>query len=105
MTIKEIVSALDAKVVTNPNSSVNITKFYAGDFLSRVMGKAPEGCAWFTVMANVNVAGVAVLADVKAVVLCEGVIPDLALKSKCESEGIALLVTDKPVYDCCRLVC
>jgi len=74
---------------------------YAGDFLSHVMGGAPSGCVWFTVMNNVNVAAVAHLADCAAVVLCDGTKPDSALLERCKSQNINLFNTDLSVFDAC----
>lgn len=74
---------------------------YAGDFLSIVMGSAKPGCVWFTVMNNVNVAGVACLIDCACVVLCEGTKPDPMLLEKCRAHGISLLSTPQPVFEAC----
>lgn len=99
MTVNEIAIKLDA--VTEVDADRDINGVYVGDFLSRVMGKAPPSCAWLTVMNNVNVAGVATLAEVGAVVLCEGVKPDPLLKRKCEDEKIPLLTTSLTAFDVC----
>lgn len=104
MTIQQIAEKLSGEIIVKSDYIGSIDTFYAGDFLSRVMGKAPSGCAWFTVMANVNVAGVAVLADSRVVVLCEGVSPDTALIAKCSTENIAIITTKLPVFECCKLV-
>ena len=96
MTVSEIANRLNGKV---KNDAVkDALAFYAGDFLSRVMGKAPEKCCWLTVMNNVNVAGVATLADVSVVVLCEGVTPDERLVEKCAQESVSLILTDMDVF-------
>lgn len=102
MKTAEIAKLLSGKILVD--SDADPVNFYAGDFLSRVMGKAPSDSVWITVMGNVNVAGVAVLAEIKTVVVCEGVSPMPQLVEKCEQEGIALITTDKGVYECCRLV-
>ena len=99
MTPKEIASKLDATVEVEAERDCN--GVYVGDFLSRVMGKAPPSCVWLTVMNNINVAGVAALAEVGAVVLCEGVAPDKLLKSKCADERIPLLTTSLTAYEAC----
>jgi hypothetical protein len=100
MTTDELAQILDGSIVCGGGDA--IMGVYAGDFLSRVMGKAPPGCAWLTIMANVNVAGVASLADVGAVVLCEGVVPDKPLSEKCAAQGIALIRTPLSVYEACK---
>ena len=78
-----------------------ILNAYAGDFLSFVMGRAKDSCVWFTVMNNVNVAGVAYLIDCACVVLCEDVTADKNLIEKCIQQGIILLGTNKTVYEAC----
>jgi hypothetical protein len=99
VTINEIKRKLDASAsVETDKPCVGV---YAGDFLSRVMSRAPSGCVWLTVMSNVNVAGVAALAEVSAVVLCEGVKPDAQLTEKCRQEGISLLTTSLGMYEAC----
>lgn len=75
-----------------------ITGGYCGDLLSWVMGRAPQGSAWITVMTNVNVAAVAALCDVACVVLAQGAIPDEALQIRAEREGISILLTENDAY-------
>ena len=102
MTAREISGKIGGKVEVD--GSFDVKAYYAGDFLSRVMGKAPSDSAWITVMNNINVAGVAVLAEIKIIVICEGAVPAPQLTDKCREEGIALVTTDKGVYECCRLI-
>lgn len=97
MKITELASKLNAKIL-NLSEDVSVEEGYAGDFLSNVIGKAPERCVWFTVMSNVNVAGVATLADVGAVVLCENTDPDDLLLEKSKTVGINLLKTPLSVF-------
>jgi hypothetical protein len=73
---------------------------YCGDLLSWVMGRAPAGGAWLTIMSNVNVAAVAALADTACVVLAEGVVPDPPLLDRAKAQGITLLGTGLSVFDC-----
>ena len=102
MTAEAIACLLNGKALAG--AAIEIEGVYVGDFLSRVMGRAPEGCAWITVMNNLNVAGVAVLAGVGAVVLCEDVAPLPELKDKLEKEGIALITTPFTAYECCKRI-
>ncbi|MCM1367740.1 MAG: DRTGG domain-containing protein [Roseburia sp.] len=100
MTEKEIAERLDADIVVS--TGVSVDGFYAGDFISRVISKAPENSCWLTIMSNVNVAGAAVMGDIKIVVLCEGVEPDPALTQKCRANDIALMRTDLDTYNACK---
>ena len=100
MTLAKLVDLLSAKTVVGVDCG-EISGFYAGDFLSRVIGKAPNGSAWFTIMNNVNVAGVASLAEIKVIVLCESVEPVQILVDKCKDNDIALIVTPLDVFNAC----
>lgn len=99
MTVTGLADLLGARIANLSDGERELTSGYCGDFLSFVMGKAPEGCAWFTVMSNVNVCAVATLADCAVVVLCEGVTPDNALAEKVRQQEVNLILTDKTVYE------
>lgn len=98
MNTAELAELFDARIVNDGNPKQEIKGGYCGDFLSFVMGRAPTGSAWLTVMSNVNVAAVAVMAEVGAVVVCEGVTPDAALVERCRTESINLITTPLDVY-------
>lgn len=100
MTVEEIAKRTDATVIVNAGKESQ--SFYVGDFLSRVISKAPSSSCWLTVMSNVNVAGVATLAEIRTVLLCEGVTPDERLTTKCEEEGISLLCTKLGAFEASR---
>ena len=99
MTVTGLADLLGARIANLADGERELISGYCGDFLSFVMGKAPEGCAWFTVMSNVNVCAVATLADCAVVVLCEGVTPDNALAEKARQQEVNLILTDKTVYE------
>lgn len=99
MKLEELVKRLDAEVLNAAEPLREIEGGYCGDFLSFVMSRAPGGSAWFTVMSNVNVIAVAVLAEVGAVVLCEGVRPDPAMLEKARSENITVIATKLPAFE------
>lgn len=98
MKLSDLISALSASPLNIADGGKEIKGGYAGDFLSFVMGKAPEDCAWFTVMNNRNVAAVALLAGVGAVVLCENVKADDALKLRAAEENINILETKLDIF-------
>jgi len=75
------------------------TGVYCCDLLSLVMGRAPAGSAWFTVMGNLNAVAVASLADVACIVLCEGVPMDAPGLQKAREQGINVLRTPLPVFE------
>lgn len=72
---------------------------YCGDFLSNIISRAPDSCAWLTVMNNVNVAAVATLIDCACIILCEGVSPDEALLARAKSLPVWLLGAQGNVFE------
>lgn len=100
MTVQGLIDAIPLSVFHLDDPDRPVEGGYCGDLLSWVMGRAPAGGAWLTIMSNVNVAAVAALSDVSCVVLAEGVIPDPPLLDKARAQGITLLGTDLSVFDC-----
>ncbi|MFW5780140.1 MAG: hypothetical protein ACOCWI_01630 [Bacillota bacterium] len=97
--INELVKAINAKVVCMGDVKT-LENGYCGDFLSFVISRIPDYSAWFTVMNNANVAGVAQLAEVGAIVICENIKADKRLKECCEKEKINLLETSFTSFEC-----
>ena len=91
MTVQGLIDAIPLSVFHLDDPDRPVEGGYCGDLLSWVMGRAPAGGAWLTIMSNVNVAAVAALSDTACVVLAEGVIPDPPLLDKARAQGITLL--------------
>lgn len=100
MTVKELTEKKVFRLI-NEGSNLNqeITEPYCCDLLSVAMGKAPQGAAWVTVMANVNTLAVAALTEVSCIVLAEGVLPDEQTGNKAKEQGITLLASEEPVFE------
>lgn len=102
MNCKQLCKLLNGKIINIADENLQITTGYAGDFLSYVIGKAPDNCAWFTVMNNVNVCAVASLADVGVIVLCDDVMPDSALEEKLKLQGVNAISVPMDIYNAIR---
>lgn len=102
MRVNDIIDKLNATVVNVCDGCREVSTGYVGDFLSFVMGRAPQDCVWFTVMANVNVAAVAKLADVAVVVICENVTPDSTLVERATQQGINLIRVELDAFNAIR---
>ena len=100
ITVQTLIDALPLSVFHLDDPDRPVEGGYCGDLLSWVMGRAPAGGAWLTIMSNVNVAAVAALADTACVVLAEGVVPDPPLLDRAKAQGITLLGTGLSVFDC-----
>lgn len=100
MTVGELIEKQMFHVVNQGDEEERqITIPFCCDLLSIAMGRAPAGCAWVTVMANINTLAVAALADAACIILAEGVSLDDAAKNKAEVQGITVLSTDMPVFE------
>ncbi|WP_343207901.1 hypothetical protein [Anaerolentibacter hominis] len=81
------------------NESAEITKPFCCDLLSVAMSKAPAGCAWVTIMGNINTLAVASLTEAACIVLAEGVQMDEAAVEKAAAQEIPVFCTDKPIFE------
>jgi len=105
MTVKELIDKQLFKTVTlSDELEKAISKPFCCDLLSIAMGKAPAGCAWITVMGNINTLAVAALADVSCIILAEGTNLDEAAQNKASSQQITVLRTDLPIFDTALLI-
>ena len=76
-----------------------ITIPFCCDLLSIAMGRAPSGCAWVTVMGNMNTLAVAALTDAACVILAEGAVLDEVAKKKAVDQEITVLSTEMPIFE------
>lgn len=72
---------------------------YCGDLLSWVMGRAEAGCAWVTVIGNVNAVAVAVLANVACIILAQGAELDGEAKKRAEENDIPVFKSEKSSFE------
>ena len=82
MTAKELADKLDLEIIYYNGDDREVDSCYVGDLLSWVMGRAKADSVWITIMSNVNVAAVASLTDMSAVIFAESVDPDKDLLDK-----------------------
>lgn len=104
MTVNELIRVLNATPVCLCDGQKTVSDGYAGDLLSYVMGRAPSGAAWFTIMTNVNVCAVATLTDVAVVVICDGCKPDELLVNSAKTRGVNVICTDSDVFHAIKRV-
>ncbi len=81
------------------NAGRTLSKVFCCDLLSIAMSKAPEGCAWVTVMGNKNTLAVATLADAACVILAEGVQLNEDDLATAKEQNVTIFTTDMPVFD------
>lgn len=104
MKIGELCKALNAEVQAPGDTEREISKITAGDLLSFVMGTAPEGAAWVTIQAHLNVAAVAVLKDLPIIIIAAGRKAPQDLVERCIKENICVASVEDTLYAaCCKL--
>ncbi len=104
MTLAELAQKCDFIIENEGEEEIAFTSVYCCDLLSLVMGRAPAGCAWVTVMGNVNSIAVAVLADVACIILAEGASLDKLALERAKEQGITVLRTTLPVFESALLI-
>lgn len=103
MTLSELAAILEAEIYAGRESlTVEISSGYASDMLSDVMGHASRGQVWFTIQTHPNIAAVALLLNLAAVVITGGHQPDPAVVAKAQSESLVLLGTPFSTFEAIR---
>ncbi len=91
MNVQEMVAGLDLDLFSSGEMEQAVTGGYASDLLSCVMAKAQAGYVWVTLQAHPNVVAVASLLNLAAVIITEGIKPDLDTVDRAEENGVTLL--------------
>ena len=99
MTVRELSDKLNLKVLYEGEMGREITGCYIGDLLSWVMGRAQAGNVWITIMTNMNVVAVAVLADVACVLLPENAELDQEALKKAEMQDVVVLQSQETAFE------
>ncbi len=100
MTVADLIQKeIFTPLVEGDALSTEITKVFCCDLLSIAMSRASAGCAWVTVMGNINTLAVASLTDTACIILAEGVQLDDAALKKAQEEQITVLQTDLPIFE------
>ena len=100
MTVQELIDSGSFQIINvGEDTDRAITVPFCCDLLSIAMGRAPAGCAWVTVMGNMNTLAVATLADAACIIMAEGTALDgIAMKtlftvgSLLPAVGVAILL-------------
>ena len=91
MQIKEVINSLNLNLLTHTGDmQTEVTGGYASDLLSNVMGQAEPGMVWVTMQGHQNVAAVASLIGLAAVIVAGGApVEETPLALPTENENAA----------------
>ena len=92
------------RLTPEPPAPRPVESVFCCDLLSLAMSRARAGCAWVTVMANLNTVAVATLPDAACLVFAEGIPPPEGCVAKAAEEGIAVYTSPLPVYETARAI-
>lgn len=98
MIVQELLNELDLTVYTMGVDQRTITGGYASDLLSCVMAKAKPGNVWVTLHVHQNVAMVASVLDLGAVIIAEGMKPEFDTITQARKSGVMLLGSPDTTY-------
>ena len=100
MTVQDLINTnLFQLINAGDDLDRDITGPFCCDLLSVAMGKAPAGCAWITVMSNINTLAVASLTDAACIILVVYTSVDEVTLAKAKMQGITLFTTGLPIFD------
>lgn len=100
MKVKDIIEALDLKVLGGEEGVINeITGAYTSDLLSDVMGNIEDGHVWITLQTHKNVMAVASLRDTSAIILVRDFQPEPDMLAKANEEGLPVLSTNMGAFE------
>ena len=100
MKVSELAKNLNLTVlIEGDHWDSDITVPACCDLLSVAMGTLPEGCAWVTVMSNINTLAVASLTDAACVILALKTAVEDNFLAKAEATGITVLRSPDHIFD------
>lgn len=99
MQLSEMERLLGLKVIHKPQQGdVDITVGYVSDLLSDVIGRAVGGSVWVTTQSHPNIVAVAVLAELPAIILANGIVPQSKTVDKVQEQNVALYGSEKSAF-------
>jgi serine kinase of HPr protein (carbohydrate metabolism regulator) len=93
MRLSEIMGLLDLEILNKKpiDKEIMITNGYIGDLLSQVLATVKPNSLWITIQRHLNIVGVAVTANIPAIIICEGHDVPFNVIQKADEEKIVLL--------------
>jgi hypothetical protein len=101
----ELAVLLEGRVVTTaPLRGGEIRGGYSSDLLSDVIANAQEGDVWITLQKHLNIAAVAHLKGLAAIVLVHDRCPDQDTIARADEDGVVIISTPLSAFDAAGLL-
>lgn len=102
MTVQNLTEKLNLEIIcAGTNLNAQIDGCFASDLLSLAMANVQKDNVWITVQTNMNILGIAALAESACVIIAQGMNIPQAVVEKAKEENICVLRSDSPVYELC----
>ena len=102
MTVQNLTEKLNLEIISDGgNLNAQIDGCFAGDLLSLAMANVQKDNVWITVQTNMNILGIAALAESACVIIAQSMNIPEAVIEKAKEENICVLRSDSPVYELC----
>ncbi len=101
MKLSELKKKLELEVLSEGDLSKEIKGCYCSDLLSHCMSNIDSGNLWVTVQVNINIVAIAVLTELSAIIISQGMTVDNSVIEKAKQEGITIFKTDTASYELC----
>lgn len=99
MTVREMMENMNLKLIGEETGlDEEVKGGYIGDLLSFVMAHAQSKDAWITVQGHMNSIAVAIMTGVSAIILAEGVVPNLETIEKANEEKIPIFTSGESSF-------
>ena len=103
MKVKEMIDELELKLLNKDISEdalyADVEGGYVSDLLSNVMGQAESGMVWVTMQGHQNVAAVASLIGLSAVIVAGDAPVAADTLHKAELNDVVILTTSQPAFE------
>lgn len=99
LTLDQVAAALELTRETDAAGTREVTGAYCSDMLSDVMSRSRAGQVWLTIQGHQNVAAVASLVGLAAVVITGGRPASRELIERAGDEGIAVFRTELTTFE------
>ena len=100
MKLVEIIDMMGFEVINRKeiDGDIIIEHGYASDLLSQVLAASRSNSIWMTIQSHMNIIGVASMAGILAIVICEDhTVPDMVI-DKADEENIVLLRSSENAF-------
>lgn len=100
MTVKNLIDKLNLEIISEgTNINAEIDGCYTTDLLSLAMANVCKGNIWITVQTNMNILGIAALAETSCVIIAQSMNISKDVTDKASEEQICVLRSDLSAYE------